>query len=110
MAHKVQLHIKSLFLHIVTFDLLSQIHLHLNPMTTLNRKGLNNHLRNASFRRNLRTAALLGAAASGGIFGVSWLAASCSSTFITLLIIRAMQLRPVHNIVERNSVHMKYPN
>jgi hypothetical protein len=40
----------------------------------------------AALRRNLKTAALLGLAFSGGAFGLTWLAATSATTFIFMMI------------------------
>ena len=51
------------------------------------------HLRNAAFRRNLRTATVLGLAASGGLVSIFWLAITAGSTFLALTTWRYKQLR-----------------
>jgi len=43
-------------------------------------------LRNAALRRNLRTAAIIAGAFSGGPFGMTWLATSSATTFLALMI------------------------
>jgi hypothetical protein len=40
----------------------------------------------AAIRRNLKTAALLGLAFSGGAFGLTWLAATSATTFTFMMI------------------------
>lgn len=40
----------------------------------------------AAIRRNLKTAALLGLAFSGGAFGLTWLAATSVTTFTFMMI------------------------
>lgn len=62
-------------------------------MSSLIINELKNHLKVASFRRNIRIASILGLTASGGIFGLNWLIATSSLSFISLLFIRVFQLR-----------------
>jgi ABC-type phosphate/phosphonate transport system permease subunit len=50
-------------------------------------------LRNAAFRRNLRTATVLGLAASGGLVSTLWLAITAGGTFLALTTWRYKQLR-----------------
>lgn len=50
-------------------------------------------LRQAAWRRNLRTAAVVGFSVSGAAFGVSWLAATAGGTFLILGAWRYTQLR-----------------
>jgi len=50
-------------------------------------------LRNAALRRNLRTATVLGLAASGGLVSTLWLAITAGSTFLALTTWRYKQLR-----------------
>jgi hypothetical protein len=50
-------------------------------------------LRRAALQRNLRTAAVLGVAASGGLLGMGWLAATAGTTFAGLYTWRLLQLR-----------------
>jgi hypothetical protein len=50
-------------------------------------------LRQAAQRRNLRTAGVLGLSVIGAPFGVGWLAASCGVSFLALMIVRVLQLR-----------------
>ena len=49
-------------------------------------------LRHAALKRNLRTAAVLGLAVSGGLLGTGWLAASAGTTFVALTTWRLIQL------------------
>lgn len=51
------------------------------------------NLRQAALRRNLRTAAALGLAVSGGIFSTPWLAATAGGTFLAVTAWRYAQLR-----------------
>jgi hypothetical protein len=46
----------------------------------------------ADVQRNLRTAAVLGIAASGGLIGTGWLAATACTTFMGLMTVRLLQL------------------
>jgi hypothetical protein len=50
-------------------------------------------LRRAAFQRNLRTAAVLGCAASGGLLSTGWLAATAGLTFLAMSTWRYGQLR-----------------
>ena len=50
-------------------------------------------LRQAALRRNLRTAAVIGFAVSGGIISTTWLAATAGSTFLAMSAWRYRQLR-----------------
>jgi len=65
-------------------------------------QSIRQRLRKASLQRNLRTAAVLGIAVSGGLISTSWLAATAGGTFLALGAWRYKQLRhPVqagHNI------------
>lgn len=55
-----------------------------------------NLLRQAALRRNLRTAAVLGLAISGGLVSSSWLAATAGGSFLVLTAWRYRQLRRLH--------------
>lgn len=50
-------------------------------------------LRQAALQRNLRTAAVLGLAASGALLSTPWLAATAGSTFLALTLWRYRQQR-----------------
>lgn len=51
------------------------------------------HLRRAALHRNLRTAAVLGLAASGAAISSTWLAATAGGTFLFLTLWRYRQVR-----------------
>lgn len=55
--------------------------------------AMRQQLRKAALRRNLRTAAVLGIAISGGIVSTTWLAATAGSTFLAMSTWRYRQLR-----------------
>ena len=50
-------------------------------------------LRQAAWRRNLRTAAVVGFSVSGAVFGANWLAATAGGAFLLLAAWRYKQLR-----------------
>jgi len=54
--------------------------------TELKSQSLQQPLRGAALRRNLGTAAILAAAFSGGLFGLTWLATSSATTLIALFL------------------------
>jgi hypothetical protein len=53
--------------------------------------SLQQPLRQAALRRNLKTAAIVAIALSGGPFGLTWLATSSATTFIVLMLWRMKQ-------------------
>ena len=60
-------------------------------MNNIDQKTLQTNLRKASIRRNVRTASLVGAAASGALIGGYWLAASGIASVLYLLIERSIK-------------------
>lgn len=65
-------------------------------MNTAIPAAIGQQLRRAALQRNLRTAAVLAAAASGGPFGMTWLAATAGTTFLALSVWRMRQLGAPH--------------
>jgi len=59
--------------------------------TELKSVSLQQPLRRAAMRRNLKTAAIVALAFSGGPFGLTWLATSSASAFMVLIFWRLKQ-------------------
>jgi hypothetical protein len=63
--------------------------------TELKALSLQQPLRHAALRRNLRTAAIVAIAFSGGPFGFTWLATSSATAFFMLTLLRVKQQRMI---------------
>jgi len=61
--------------------------------TQLKSESLQQTLRCAALRRNLRTAAIVAVAFSGGPFGLTWLATSSATAFLALVLWRIKEQR-----------------
>lgn len=64
-----------------------------SPDSTESPQSIRQRLRMAALQRNLRTAAVLGIAVSGGLISATWLAATAGGTFLALGTWRYKQLR-----------------
>ena len=59
--------------------------------TEIKASSLQKPLKNAALRRNFGTTAIIAVAFIGGPFGLTWLATSCATTFLALMLWRTKQ-------------------